>query len=169
MHAHPTWRAGRGEGGESKRDLGGRLLEATDIATTHNNSEIDQFPCDAFASRPQTHGVLNVAIDALVLISITFTAFSAWLLDLLSCGDPMTPRAVWAGVTPGIWPNARCHGAGVVAIYEQPPSLSTVGMEIANRFFNRQFMEVLQADSVSLFQQGSIPARKHRHRALPRR
>ena len=30
------WRAGKGEDGESKRGLGGRLLEATDIATKDN-------------------------------------------------------------------------------------------------------------------------------------
>ena len=48
----------------------------------------------------------------------------------------------------------RRAGADVLAFDEQPPTLSSVGAAVGNRFFNRQFTEVLQAESVGLFQRG---------------
>ena len=84
-------------------------------------------------------------------------------IDIISALGPI----IEVGAGTGYWAALLRHaGVDIVAFDEHPPALSSVGMAIGNRFFNRQFSEVLQADSVSLFQQSSVPVREHTHRAL---
>jgi hypothetical protein len=90
-------------------------------------------------------------------------------LDSIAALSPI----IEVGAGTGYWAALLRHaGADVVAYDEQPPSLSSVGTEIGNRFFNRQFTEVLRGDSIGLFvEQGSSPSAQrpsteHSHRAL---
>lgn len=93
--------------------------------------------------------------------TVGFAVPSQEALDVIAALGPI----IEVGAGTGYWAALLQHaGADIIAYDEQPPSLSSVGTEIGNRFFCRQYTEVLQADSVELFQQ--TKKSEHSHRAL---